>query len=114
MELNVNTSRDNPNSVISHVNFLFGHQSKLICLENSANEIVVGSPRACQLHPSLSPDPSQERVVGQGAHNVGIQPLPSVPYQWQQIRPINWCIRKCSYTINGIQRGGIFKKLNLG
>lgn len=66
MEVNVYTSRDHPNSVTPQANCLFGHQCKLICLENRANETMVGAPGAFQLQPSLSPDRSQGQAVGKG------------------------------------------------
>lgn len=69
----------------------------------------------CELHPSFSPVPSQEKVVGhQRACNVGMQHLSSTLYQWQKIQHISCYIQKYSYTINVIQRGGILRKLNLG
>lgn len=71
MEMNVNTLRGNPNSITSQANCLFGHQCKLIRLENSANETMAGAPGDFQQQPSLSPDPSQGQGVGQGFRGRG-------------------------------------------
>ena len=110
MEMNVNTSRDNPNSSTILSQFVvWGSLTYVDLLKVQCKWDHGLFPRS----PWAAPLTLTRLITGtgcgsQGAYNVGIPHLSLIPYQRQWIDHIN--IPKYSYTINVIQRGGFKKK----
>lgn len=110
MEMNVNTSTDNPNSVTIVSPFVVRGSLTYVDLLKVQCKWDHGLfPRS----PWTAPLTLTRLIMGtgcgsQGAYNVGIPHLSLIPYQRQWIDHI--IVPKYSYTINVVQRGGFFLK----